>query len=176
MYNTMNEVFDIDFFKKALAEEGMTDVTVLTHRDSYAMGEVILVEKTVNGERISIENKVSDRMLMESDNPKKHMARIALDIARQFQEVITERREWGDQRVMIDIKDELTATCYLCDTKVSMDDLRSGGILMSETATPRPLSLSFKNLPPVKKRMTLLALLRDKCEPTCPNSPANRNL
>lgn len=173
--NTMSDTVDVDFFEEALKTEGLTNATVTHYRDAVRGTEVLRVKKRVDGEKIVNEQHITDREIIRIDNIQKHMAMLAAEIAREFEELITERREWGENCVALDLKDSLSATCHRCGTEVSMDDLRGGSMFMAETAAPRPPTPSFKNLPPVKIRLTLLALLRDECDPMCPNSPMDRN-
>jgi hypothetical protein len=167
----MDDTVDVDFFEKALAEEGLTDVTVLQYREPANMCEVIRVRKEVNGERMGIDHQISDRELMQIDDVKQHMAMLAGRTARQFQEYVTERHEWGENSVLLDLNEDYDATCYRCGAEVSMDDLDPTAMPMAETAVPQPVTSDYRMLSNEKLRFTLLALLKGECEPFCPNSP-----
>jgi len=169
----MGDHVDVDFFEKALAEEGLTDVTVQQYREPQYGAEVLRVRKEVNGERMGIDHQISDREIMQIDDLKQRLAMLAGQTARQFQEYVTERHEWGENSVLLDLNEDYDATCYRCGAEVSMDELERTAVPLAETAVPQPVTSDYRSLSNTKLRMTLLALLKGECEPFCPNSPVD---
>ena len=167
----MDDQVDVDFFKEALAEEGLTNVEVEQYYEPTRAAEVLRVRKTVNGERMGIDHSITDREIMQIDNLKQHMAMLAGQTARQFQEYVTERHEWGENSVLLDLNEDYDATCYRCGAEVSMDDLEATAMPVAETAVPNPVTRDYRNLSNQKLRFTLLALLKGECEPFFPISP-----
>jgi len=172
----MDDHVDIDFFEKALAEEGLTDVEVQHYREPTRQAEVLRVRKEVNGERMGIDHQLSDREIMQMPDIKQHLATLAGQTARQFQEYVTERHEWGKNSVLLDLNEDYEATCYRCGAEASMDDLERTAVPLAETAVPQPVTSDYRSLSQTKLRMTLLALLKGECEPFCPNSPGDRKI
>lgn len=168
----MPDVATDEIFKDALEAEGVTDADVLTHDDKYG-NRKINVRKQVNGDIISADFTISDRELAQLNNVKKHVATLASRAARDLKERLTEQHKWGEKAVELDLKEDKTATCLRCGAEVSIDDLQDSPVGMSETAVPQPVTYSADSLPPLKLRMALLALLKDECEPQCPNSPVD---
>lgn len=167
----MDDQVDVDFFKEALAEEGLTNVEVEHYREPTRAAEILRVRKKVNGERMGIDHSITDREIAQIDNLKQHMAMLAGQTARQFQEYVTEQHEWGENAVLLDLNEDYDATCYRCGAEVSMDDLERTAVPLAETAVPNPVTRDYRSLPTTKLRFTLLALLKGECEPFCPNSP-----
>jgi len=172
----MGDHVDVDFFKEALAEEGLTDVDVQEYRDPQYQSNVIRVQKHVNGQRIASEHKISDREMTQIDDIAQHLATLAGRTARQFQEHITERHKWGENSVLLDLNESYDATCHRCGAEVSMDDLERTAVSVAETAVPQPVTSDYRSLSNTKLRMTLLALLKDECETFCPNSAHDRKI
>jgi len=169
--HVMDDPVDADFFEQALKAEGLSNVEVLQYREPADMCEVIRVRSEVGGERVGMDHRISEREVMEIDDMHQHMATLAAQTARQFDEYLTEQVEWGEKSVRLDLKQDYEATCFRCGAEVSLDDLRTTAPRMAESAHPHPQVTDPRNLPQPKIRMTLLALLRGECDGMCPNSP-----
>lgn len=163
---------DVDFFEKSLNEAGLTGAEVAHYDDPARMQETIQVRKIVGGEKIGVDQTINHRQLAQMDDPKQHLARLAEETVRQFDDYLTEHHKWGRKSVKLDLKEDIKATCHMCGSEVSIEDqLERAGASLSETAVPHPKPSSYDQLPTSKIKMTLLALLRDECEPRCPHSP-----
>lgn len=162
-----------DFFNKSLKEEGVTNVDVEQYYDP-TRGEVLRVRKNANGEKIGMEHTITDYELTQIDDVKKHMAMLAGKTVRAFKDHITERHEWGENAIRLDLNEAYNATCLRCGAEASMEDLQSKPVSLSETAVPQPSTDGYESLPTYKLRLTLLALLKRECDPFCPNSPHDR--
>jgi len=76
----------------------------------------------------------------------------------------------GDSCVQFDMKEGHSATCFRCGAEVDIYYFPQRTLRMAETEVPQPTYSTVDSLPPVKIKMTLQAMLKDECEPMCPNS------
>jgi hypothetical protein len=164
----------VDFFKDALEAEGLSEVDVKTYEDRRG-NTIIQARKTIRGEVYGVDYTLTSTELLQVDNVKQHIATCATQVAQKFNEALIERHEWGDKAVDLDLDECRKATCLTCGTEVTLDDhLSLTSVSMAETAVPQPVVGKYSDLPRLTIQMTLLALLRDECEPHCPNSPHDR--
>lgn len=161
-----------DTFREALKEEGLSDVEVNHYHEVSRMADVFEVRKYAGDEKLGVKKTITDQERVQINDIDQHIAYLASDVARSFESYLTERVEWGENCVQLDLTEEYTATCFRCGSESSLDELRRGPVGMAEAAVPNPPVNNLDALPDLKKRMTLLALLRDECENWCPNSPA----
>lgn len=171
----MGNQIDVDFFEKSLRSEGLHDVDVSMQNSPTKMGQTIRVTKRVNGEKVCVSHEISEHMINQI-NMSQHLATLAAQTSRQFEEYLTEQHEWGENSVRLDLNECYDATCFRCGAEASMDDLASKPVSLSETAVPQPPTDNYQSLPKYKLRLTLLALLKRECEPICPNSPRDRKV
>jgi hypothetical protein len=164
---------DVDFFRRSLKEEGLTQAKVTHHSDPTG-GEVIRVTKTIDGEKAGVKHSLTSRQLSQIDSIKKHLAMLARQTATQLEDYFTEEHEWGENCVRLDIREDFTAECYRCGSKVSIENLHKRAAPLAETAVPHPVTSEKQTFSDNEIRMALLGLLKDECETFCPNSPVNR--
>lgn len=170
----VDDISFVNVFEDALEEEGISGADVITYDDKSG-NTVIQVRKTIRGERHGLDYTLSSRKLLQVDNFKQYIATAATQVARKFNEAIIERHEWGDKVVDLDLDEDRKATCLMCGTEVTLDEhLSPKSVSMAETAVPQPIVGKYSDLPRLTIQMTLLALLRDECEPYCSNSPHDR--
>jgi hypothetical protein len=158
-----------EFFKQSLKEEGL-DAEVKHMVSHERQADVFKITKEINGEESSVETGFTFRQQAQDPAIKQTIAYEAARIARNYDEYLTSRVDWGDKCVHFDFKDGYSATCVRCGTKVDLDSLSNGSPRMAETAVPNPPSRGLDGLPEVKIEMTLQALLRNECNGMCPNS------
>lgn len=159
-----------EFFRESLREEGL-DAEVKHRVDHERMADIFRITKTINGEEEHIDRSFTFREQAEDEHIKQKLAYDAASVARAFDEYLTERVEWGESCVQFDMKEGHTATCFRCGAEVDIDDFPQRSPRMAETAVPQPTYSTVDSLPPVKIKMTLQAMLKNECDPMCPNSP-----
>lgn len=167
----MGDIVDINFLERALETAGLRGAEVTTFDDAPSMSTVIRVKKTVNGEPITASHAVSDREIMQADDEKQLFATVAEQLARNITQQSTERVKWGENAVVFDESDGHSIECLRCGASASLDDIDRGRPILAETPVPNPETrANLSSLPQAKIRMALHALLRDECDPMCPNS------
>jgi len=157
-------------FRTSLKEEGL-DAEVTHWTDAERMADNFKITKEINGEDQSTVHSFTFHEQLDSDEVTQRIAYRAAEVARAFDDYLTERVEWGDKCVRFDHKEGHTAECFRCGAEVDLDDLPQRTIRMAETAVPHPTYNTIDNLSTVKIQMTLQAMLKDECDPMCPNSP-----
>jgi hypothetical protein len=168
----MDSQIDSADFAKALEDAGLENASVSQMRDVSC--EILRVEKEISGDRLVQEHRLTDREIMElqtDDALHKRLVHLAETTANKFKEHTTEWHEWGESAVKLDLSSNYDAECLRCGARVSMSDLSSRPMRLSETAVPQPTTKSFQELPDEKIRFTLLGLLKNECDLMCPNSP-----
>lgn len=165
-----------EYFEDALSEEGFTDADVTTADNPAKMHTEVIIRVDINGETYTHRQTLTDRALLNANDPKQHVAMVANNVASEFADNASHMATWGDSHVLIDERGDTSATCMLCGTEVTLDDMPTTNRAIAEAATPNPPVDVSNLLTAHKTEMVLLAILRDTCDGFCANSATENNI
>jgi hypothetical protein len=163
----------LENFVKALAEEGLADANVSHAYDQNRQGHLFSVELCSVSESPKRTTLISERSISISSDKQQVIAMEAQEIARDIKESLTDLQEWGEKAVRLDVERKNEATCLRCGATATIEDLKKGPVMnstMSETTLPNHSIQGVRSLSNIKKKLALIAMLRNKCKPHCPNS------
>jgi len=159
-----------EIFRDALKEEGL-NAEVKHWFEPSRMADNFKISKTINGEDESVVRSMTFHGDTSDEEVTQRIAYEAAEVARAFDDYLTERVEWGEKAVRFDMKEGYTIQCFRCGAEADLDDLPQRTPMMAETAVPNPTYNTIDSLSDLKIKMTLQAMLKDECDPMCPNSP-----
>lgn len=165
----------VDFFRQALAEQGL-EADVAHESDEHT--ETFYVSKNIAGENITYSTNVSHRERYDGDySTEKRMALAARNVARKFEDWLTESFQWNGRRVELRPYDEPEARCANCDTTVELPERSAIFAQSAELSAPQPKPVeettvleSLDDHSRVLLKMYLMGKLREECDHYCPNS------
>jgi hypothetical protein len=164
-----------DFVRECLDESQLSDVRYKVYEEPARARTVIRLRKEASDETLQFNITLSNRQVAEFDDTKQLIAMEIGNAINYFKEEIEDVIEWQDKRVLFDLHDSYEATCHTCGNSVTLDEMSQPLPLNSESSVPRgTVQDGYEQLPKVKQKFALLAMLRRSCEPPCPNAEAER--
>lgn len=167
------------FFEQALAEH---DIDAKVVEDDDPINDHFHVMKPIGDERLTYTTSINTRINTTPDEVRKQIVAEAREVARQFEEYLTDTFEWGEgRRVTVSAHEGGWAKCERCGNKVDVPQFP--GMVFTEDAelsTPQPFPRDresvLQNLDDQSRlllKMYLIGRLRQTCGYDCPNNMCN---
>jgi hypothetical protein len=165
----------VDFFRQALAEQGL-EANVAHESDDVF--DKFYVSKEIAGETITYSTNVSHSIQNADNNSaEKQIAMAARNVAQQFENHLTETFKWNKRCVDVLPYDEPEARCRNCGASVELPPRGSIFAQSAELSAPQPMPVeeqtvleSLDDHSRVLLKMYLMGKLREECDSYCPNS------
>lgn len=174
----MSQVEDegIKIIRETLAKNSVTNVEITHQRNVQLDKEVFTIIKRLGKEKLGVQITVGYISDYDDENKKK-LTFEAERAARDIKQELRTRFSWEKDEVNISLHNGGWAECVGCGEEVEFPLRQLSGAfgVDAETSTPQPYPVSKQTLvddlsefQQIVARFYLLALLRRKCDITCP--------
>jgi len=168
------------FFEQALAEH---DIDAQVVEDDDPMKDYFHIMKVIGDKKLTYTTTINTHINSTDETVKKQIVKEAREVARQFEEYLTDTFEWGKgRRVQLSVYSEPWAECQRCGNKIQIPDKQHPIHFVedAELSTPQPAPQSRESIlssmdgrARLLLKMYLIGRLRERCGYDCPNNKCN---